>query len=69
VLLPPTAQVPLVLGGSGAALWGLLDEPIGVDELVRVLARRHNVGGEALREDVERALAQMSAHGLLEELA
>ncbi len=65
VLLPPEAEMPLVLSGSGAALWDALAEPADVDEVVRTLAERHEVDVDALREDVERALAEMSKHGLL----
>lgn len=68
MLLTPDAEFPLTLGGSGSALWELLTDPIHPDELVRTLALRHEVTFDIVQADVERALAQMAEHGLLEVL-
>ena len=68
VLLPSEAEVPLVLAGSGAALWDVLAEPLPADEVALTLARRHGVSVDAIRDDVEQALTEMSAHGLLQEV-
>jgi hypothetical protein len=66
VLLAPEADVPLVVAGSGAALWDVLAQPLTVDSVALALARRHGVSVETIRDDVERALAELEAHGLLQ---
>ena len=63
---PADAEAPLVLDGSGAALWELLAEPLPVDDIA-ALAQRYDVTLDDLRRDVERALDEMSSHGLLED--
>jgi hypothetical protein len=67
VLLPPGARDPLVLEGSGRSLWEALADPLPPDEVVHTLADRYGVDVDTMRADVDRAITELSAQGLLRE--
>ncbi len=50
----------------GAAIWGLLDEPITLQELCETLMRRYRVGPDQCREEVAALLDRLLAEGLVE---
>jgi len=67
VLLAPEAATPLVVTGSGAALWDVLGQPLPADAVATTLAQRHGVSVDDVRDDVERAMSELAAHGLLQD--
>ncbi|MGH8976994.1 MAG: PqqD family protein [Acidimicrobiia bacterium] len=69
VLLGPDGDDPIVLRGTGVALWRALDRPQSTDELTISLAKEFDANPDAVRSDIEPVLAQLSAAGVLRPVA
>jgi Coenzyme PQQ synthesis protein D (PqqD) len=65
VLLGPTGSDPIVLRGTGVALWAALERPQSTDEVAARLATGFVTDPDAVRSDIEPVLAQLSAAGVL----
>ena len=63
VLLAPGADEPMVLPGTAAAVWDLLDEPTTLDGLVDALARVYAADPETIAPDVVALLARLESVG------
>ena len=50
---------------GAAAIWNLLGEPIGMDEMVRRLTETYDVDPAACRADVKRIVRQLEQEGLV----
>lgn len=66
LVLPPGADEPLTLAGTGAALWDLLEEPASTDELVVALADGYGVELATVEVDLVPALAKLETLGAIE---
>ena len=66
LVLPPAADEPLTLAGTGAALWDLLEAPASTDELVVALADRYGVEPATVEVDLVPALAELEMLGVIE---
>jgi dTDP-4-amino-4,6-dideoxygalactose transaminase len=69
VLLPPDGDDPIVLHGTGVALWLALDRPQNTDELATRLAVEFHSDRAAVRSDIEPVLARLGAAGVLNAVA
>jgi Coenzyme PQQ synthesis protein D (PqqD) len=65
VLLGADGGDPIVLRGTGVALWEALDRPRGTDELAMRLAAKFNGDLAAVRSDIEPVIARLGAAGVL----
>jgi Coenzyme PQQ synthesis protein D (PqqD) len=65
VLLGPDGDDPIVLLGTGVALWRALDRPQSTDELAISLAKEFDASPDAVRSDIEPVLAELSAAGVV----
>jgi hypothetical protein len=63
VVLSPGHDEPLVLSGTGQAIWELLDEPIEEHELVAVLVDATQANPDAIAGDVRTFLARLAQEG------
>jgi hypothetical protein len=68
VVLPPGAEEPLTVTGSGREVWDLLARPCRTDDLVQALSERFPADPATIRGDVEALVAQLVAAGAVEEL-
>lgn len=68
VLMPPGADEPVTVAGSGSAVWSLLDRPRSLAELVRDLAERFDADPTTVREDLEPLLDRLATLGALDDL-
>ena len=50
---------------GAAAIWNLLGDPIGIDEIVEQLTMTHEVDPATCRLDVERIIGQLEQEGLV----
>ncbi len=66
LVLPPAADDPLTLAGTGAVLWDLLVEPTSTDDLVAALAARYRAAPSTVAADLGPVLAQLEAIGAIE---
>jgi Coenzyme PQQ synthesis protein D (PqqD) len=65
MVLGPERGDPIVLRGTGVALWRALDRPQSTDELAISLAEEFDASPDAVRADIEPVLAQLSVAGVL----
>jgi hypothetical protein len=65
LLLAPDAAEPVLVTGSGVALWEILDEPMTVDEAVGIAATWFAAAPKAITPDVERTVHALASRGLL----
>jgi Coenzyme PQQ synthesis protein D (PqqD) len=65
VLLGPDSSDPIVLRGTGVALWSALNRPQSTDELAISLAEEFDTSPDAVRSDIEPVLAQLSVAGVV----
>ena len=65
VVLGPERGDPIVLRGTGVALWRALDRPQSTDELAISLAEEFDASPDAVRSDIEPVLEQLSVAGVL----
>jgi Coenzyme PQQ synthesis protein D (PqqD) len=65
MVLGPERGDPIVLRGTGVALWRALDRPQSTDELAISLAEEFDASADAVRSDIEPVLAELSAAGVL----
>ncbi len=67
VALDLRRSVYLAINPSGALLWPALVEGASRDELVTRLSDEAGISAEVASADVERFLAELAEHGLLDE--
>ena len=65
VLLPPNGDEPIVLRGTGVALWQALDQARNTEELANRLAAEFHADPVAVRSDIEPVIARLEAVGVL----
>jgi hypothetical protein len=65
LLMPPGAPEPLTLGGTGAALWALLEVPASTAALVAALATSFDADPRAVEADLGPVLDELVALGVL----
>jgi hypothetical protein len=65
VLLAPDGDDPIVLRGTGVALWQALDRPQNTEELANRLAVEFHADPAAVRSDIEPVIARLGAAGVL----
>jgi Coenzyme PQQ synthesis protein D (PqqD) len=65
MVLGPERGDPIVLRGTGVALWRALDRSQSTDELAISLAEEFDASPDAVRADIEPVLAQLSVAGVL----
>jgi hypothetical protein len=65
VLLAPDGDDPIVLRGTGVALWQALDRPQNTEELANRLAAEFHADPVAVRSDIEPVIARLGAAGAL----
>ena len=63
VVLGPERGDPIVLRGTGVALWRALDRPQSTDELAISLAEEFDASPDAVRSDIEPVLEQTFRRG------
>jgi hypothetical protein len=66
VALEERASLYFAANPSGALLWNALAEGATHEALVSALVERYQLDPDAAREDVDRFLHELAAHGLLE---
>lgn len=55
----------VTLADSGAAVWGLLDEPRTVDEIAEVLAHDYDADPDRIAADIRPLLEQLTTSGFV----
>jgi hypothetical protein len=65
VVLPPDGDEPIVLRGTGVALWQALDRAQNTEELANRLAKEFHADQAAVRSDIEPVIARLGAAGVL----
>jgi dTDP-4-amino-4,6-dideoxygalactose transaminase len=65
VLLPPNGDEPIVLRGTGIALWRALDRAQNTEELANRLAQEFHADPASVRSDIEPVIARLGAAGVL----
>jgi dTDP-4-amino-4,6-dideoxygalactose transaminase len=65
VLLPPDGDDPIVLHGTGVALWQALDRPKNTEDLAACLATEFHADPVSVRSDIEPVLARLASAGVL----
>jgi hypothetical protein len=65
VLLSPNGGDPIVLRGTGFALWAALDRPQSTEELAVRLAAEFDADGATVLSDIEPVIARLRAAGML----
>ena len=58
-------ELPLVLTGSGAAIWHAVDGSGDVDEVIRTVAGEFGLPTETVEPDVRAFLEDLAARGLI----
>jgi len=53
------------LNEVGSRIWGLVAEPVRVDQICAVIEREYDVGVEMCRRDVLRLLGELADHDLV----
>jgi hypothetical protein len=66
VLLLTDEDNPFVITGSGAVLWGLLDQPRSTTDVVAQLADLYGVDPAVVLRDIAPLLEELAARGGLE---
>jgi dTDP-4-amino-4,6-dideoxygalactose transaminase len=65
VLLAPSGDEPIVLRGTGVALWQALDQAQNTEELANRLAAEFDADPATIRSDIEPVIARLDAAGVL----
>lgn len=65
LLLAPRDAEPLLVTGSGAAVWELLESPLGVEELAERLAETFDVSTEEAAAGAAPFLADLVDRGIV----
>lgn len=68
LVLPRGRQEPVILEGTGVALWAALDRPTTLPTLVATLAENFGADPASVERDVRPALDQLVALGVLEQV-
>jgi hypothetical protein len=63
LVLCPGHDEPLVLSGAGQAIWELLDEPIGEDDLLATLSDATDADPDQVAADVRAFLTRLADEG------
>jgi hypothetical protein len=66
LFLPPDEPEPLVLAGSGPAVWELLVEPCTIEGITDVLAGAYEVDAATVAADVEAVIGRLAELGAIE---
>jgi hypothetical protein len=66
VLLAPGCREPVLLGGTGEALWDALGSGVSLHDLTAGLAVAHQAETAAVEADVEAAVARLLALGVVQ---
>lgn len=69
LILAPSAETPVLLSGSAAALWDALELPSSTPRIVSAICDTFHGDPEQIEIDVRRALAELVEWGIVEELA
>jgi hypothetical protein len=64
--LPPNANEPVTLAGTGPEVWDLLESPHSVVQLAAVLSDRHGADPDVVAVGVDPVVDQLAALGLIE---
>ena len=65
LLLAPDAAGPMILTGSGAAIWELLESPADADEVARRLADIFQTTADQAQADTAPFLAELAVAGVV----
>jgi coenzyme PQQ synthesis protein D (PqqD) len=65
VLLGPDGGAPVVLRGTGVAVWLALDQPHSTEELGNRLAAEFDTDSAAITSDIEPMIVRLGAIGVL----
>lgn len=68
LLLAPDAAAPMIVTGSGAAIWDLLGSPMDADDVAGRLAELFDTTAERTGEETAPFLAQLAAASVLVEV-
>ncbi len=68
VVLARHGDRPVVLGGSGADLWDLLDEPRTVGQLAAALSERYAAPPEVIAADLGGVIAGLAEQRVVQQL-
>jgi len=66
VLLPADGRQVLTLEGSGVDLWHLLEQPMALDEVVRLLADAYGASTEQVQADIGPVLEELTRKAVVE---
>ena len=66
LVLPPRAEHPFVISGSGAALWAAFAQPRSVRDIVTELAQHYAAEPALIKGDVESVIEELVARGGLD---
>lgn len=65
VLLPPTAEEPLVVSGAGAIVWELLGTPSDLSSLSQRIESEYGVAAEKVAVDIAPFLEELAGRSLV----
>jgi Coenzyme PQQ synthesis protein D (PqqD) len=63
--VPPGADEPLTLAGTGPELWALLTDPCDADDIITALAEYHGAAPDVVADDVRPLLEQLERLGVV----
>ena len=66
LVLPPGAEEPVLLEGTAASIWELLEEPCSADELGRALSDVYGADEALVAADLAPAVDDLTARRVLE---
>jgi len=66
IVLPPEQAAPLLLEGTGTLIWELLEHPMGVHELVDLLARATTADRDTIAPEVTSFLTRLATEHVVE---
>lgn len=64
-VLPPAGHDPVVLSGSGTAIWHAFFEPKTIDEVIDDLSGTHDAPAQVITRDVQSTVEDLAGRGLL----
>lgn len=65
LLLPPAAERPVELAGTGVLVWELLARPRSEEDLAAVLGDRYGLAPSAIVKDIRPALRALEQSGAI----
>ena len=66
IILPPGEPQPVQLSGTGAALWDVLAEPVGLDHAATLLAEEYNADVDRVAADLVPIFEDLSRLGIIQ---